>query len=95
VGVVFAMTLPGLVIVLVGGALTLRITRGLGRGTRDHATASTSFDVLSELLNPSDGHRLQEQRREAMRRDDAADGAPPRSSVDLEAGTAHLRLHRI
>jgi hypothetical protein len=88
------MTLPGLVIALVLGAMILRISRTMGRGSREGVTTSAGFDVLSELLNPADRHRLEEERREALRRDDAEDGAPPRSRVDLESGTAHLRLPR-
>ena len=90
----FAMTLPGLVVVLVAVGFVMHISRALGHGTRDHATASASFDVLSELLSPAERHRLDEQRHEALRRDDAEEGAPPRSRVDLEAGTAHIRLGR-
>lgn len=89
---VFAMTLPGLVIVLVAAGFVLTVARRLGHGTRDHATSAAGLDVLSELLDPRERHRHEEQRSEALRRDDVEDGAPPRSRVDLDSGTAHIRL---
>jgi hypothetical protein len=91
-GVVFAMTLPGLVILLVLLAAIERMSRGVGSGRRDHATAAAGFDVLGTAFDPGTMHRIEEQESEALRRDGVEDGAPPRSRVDLSAGTAHLRL---
>ena len=91
-GAVFAMTLPGLVILLIGLALVERASRGIGSGRRDHPTASAGFDVLGEIFDPGTKHRIEEQDSIALRRDDIEDGAPPRSRVDLGNGTAHLRL---
>ena len=91
-GVVFAMTLPGLVILLVLLAGIERMSRGVGSGRRDHATAAAGFDVLGTAFDPGTKHRVEEQESEAQRRDDVQDGAPPRSRVDLTAGTAHLHL---
>ncbi len=93
-GTIFALTLPGLVILLIGVALVERASRGVGSGHRNHATASAGFDVLGTALDPGNRHRIEEQESELLRRDDIEDGAPPRSRVDLSAGTAHLRIPR-
>ena len=89
-----AMTLPGLVILLVIAALVERLARGLGSGRRDHPTASAAFDVLGAAFDPGTRHRIEEEHRLELERDDVVDGAPPRSRIDLSAGTAHLMLPR-
>ncbi|HYN74989.1 MAG TPA: DUF6191 domain-containing protein [Candidatus Limnocylindria bacterium] len=91
-GAVFAMTLPGLVILLVVAALVERMARGVGSGRRDHPTASAGFDVLGAAFDPGTRHRLDEEHRVELERDGVEDGAPPRSRIDLSAGTAHLML---
>ncbi len=89
-GFAFALTLPGLVIALVAYALVLQI-RATRPGVK-RATASPALDVLATLLSPADRHRIAEQHRQELTRDDVEDGAPPRSRVDLESGTAHLLI---
>ena len=91
-GMVFAMTLPGLVILLVVLGLIERMSKGVGSGRGGHATAAAGFDVLGTAFDPGTKHRIEEQESEAVRRDGLEDGAPPRSRIDLAAGTAHLRL---
>jgi len=92
VGVVFAMTLPGLVILLVLLGAIERMSKGVGSGRPGHTTASAGFDVLGTAFDPGTKHRIEEQESVALRRDDVEDGAPPRGRIDLAAGTAHLRL---
>ncbi len=90
-GAVAAMTLPGLVIALIAGALVERLVlRGRPNGSR--ATAAAGLDVLGAAFEPGQHHRLAEQESRELQRDDVEDGAPPRSRVDLPAGTAHLHL---
>ena len=53
----FAMTLPGLVILLVIAALVERMARGVGSGRRDHPTASAAFDVLGAAFGAPSARR--------------------------------------
>jgi hypothetical protein len=99
VGVAFAMTLPGLVVLLVVVAfadqvlLTVR-GHGLVPWRRDTQVSSTGFDLLHAALSPGKQHELDQRRTEELVRDEEDEGAPPRSRVDLDAGVAHLRLTR-
>ena len=45
-------------------------------------------------LSPGKADELAQRHSEELVRDEEAEGAPPRSRVDLAAGTAHLRLPR-
>ena len=54
--------------------------------------ASTGFDLLQEALYPSKKHEIEQREHEALLAEDDGDGAPPRSRIDLEKGTAHIRL---
>jgi len=97
VGVAFAMTLPGLVLVLLAVAaadqLALRVRgHGLVPWRRDTRVSSTGFDLLHAALSPGKQDELDQRRTEELVRDDAEDGAPPRSRIDLERGVAHLHL---
>jgi hypothetical protein len=99
VGVLIALTLPGLVLALLGVAavdqLMLRLRgHGLVRWRRDTQVSSTGFDLLHAALAPGKADELAQRRTEELVRDDEAEGAPPRSRVDLVAGIAHLRLPR-
>lgn len=85
--VLFALTLPGLVIGLVGFALVARLT---GRG----GAAATGLDVLGTALAPGRQHLADERNRVELTRGEESDGAPPRTRVDLDRGTATVRLPR-
>jgi hypothetical protein len=98
-GFVFAMTLPGLVLLLLAvAAVDQLLLRTRARGTvpwrRDAQVSSTGFDLLGAALSPGKADDLAQRRTEELVRDDEDDGAPPRSRVDLDAGVAHLRLPR-
>jgi hypothetical protein len=101
VEVLFAMTLPALVIGLtVLGVVELlharrRARRRAGRpGECRHGTAmaSTGFDILQEALYPSKKHEIEQREHEALMVETDEDGAPPRSRIDLDRGTAHIHL---
>ena len=98
-GVLIALTLPGLVLALLAVAavdqLMLRLRgHGLVPWRRDTQVSSTGFDLLHAALSPGKADELDQLRTEELVRDDEAEGAPPRSRVDLDAGTARLRLPR-
>ena len=98
-GVAFALTLPGLVLLLLAVAaldqLMLRLRgRGLVRWRRDTQVSSTGFDLLHAALSPGKADELAQRHTQELVRDDEGEGAPPRSRVDLDGGTASLRLPR-
>jgi hypothetical protein len=97
VGFVLALTLPGLVLLLLAVAavdqVMLRLYgRGVVRWRRDTQVSSTGFDLLHAALSPGKADELAQRRHQELVRDEDAEGAPPRSTVDLDAGVARLRL---
>ena len=98
-GVLVALTLPGLVLALLGVAAQPQqqlVDRGHGvvHWRRDSQVSSTGFDLLHAAVSPGKADELAQRHSEELVRDDEAEGAPPRSRVDLDAGTARLRLPR-
>ncbi|MFF7453674.1 DUF6191 domain-containing protein [Kitasatospora sp. NPDC008115] len=95
-GLVFAMTIPGLVCVLVVLAfvdqLALRASRSRlvpWRGTgREGQVSATGFEQLHAQFAAGKQHQLDERRSTLMLRDEEGDGAPPRTRVDLASGVA-------
>ena len=98
-GVVFAMTLPGLVLLLLAVAavdqLLLRLRgRGLMSWRAGAQVGSTGFELLHASLSPGKADELAQRRTEEIVRVDDDSAAPPRSRIDLVTGVAHLRLDR-
>ena len=98
-GVLVALTLPGLVILLVVLAALEHAWSRLGRRSpvhrrQRHALAAGGLDVFSTALVPGKGADLEEQRVREVRRDDGRDGAPPYGRIDLDGGTAYLGIRR-
>ena len=98
-GLVFAMTLPGLVLALLAVAgldqLLLRVRgRGIVPWRRDAQVSSTGFDLLHAALSPGKADELAQRQTEELVREEEAEGAPPRSRVDLDAGVARLVVPR-
>jgi hypothetical protein len=94
-GVVFALTLPGLVVLLVVLAAFEHAWSRLGRrsrllGRERHALSAGGLDVFSAALAPGRAVDLEQQRVREMRRDDVEDGAPPYGRIDLDSGVAYL-----
>ncbi|MFB6889104.1 DUF6191 domain-containing protein [Kitasatospora sp. NPDC056327] len=95
-GLVFAMTIPGLVCLLVALAfvdqLALRARRSRlvpWRGTgREGQISATGFEQLHAQFSAGKQNELDERRSSLMLRDEEDDGAPPRTRVDLAASVA-------
>jgi hypothetical protein len=92
---VFALTLPGLVVLLVVLAAFEHAWSRLGRRSRlhrreRHALSAGGLDVFSAALAPGRAVDLEEQRVREVRRDDVEDGAPPYGRIDLDSGVAYL-----
>ena len=91
----FAMSLPALVILLiVAGTIEVALNRRHQRkGDRPKtAVGSAAVDVLGLAFAPSTRHKKEHDEFLEVKRDEDGDAAPPRSTVDLDAGVAHLVL---
>lgn len=71
-GLLFAMTLPGVVVLLV----VLAAVQRFGRKHRPLGTAG--MDVLSAALSPGSAIQQEEERVTLLLREDEGDAAPPR-----------------
>jgi hypothetical protein len=91
VGFLLAMTLPALVLLLTVLGV-LEVLSAKRRGQRGSAMSSTGFDILQEALYPSKKHEIEQRDHEALMAEEDAEGAPPRTRIDLDKGTAHIHL---
>lgn len=87
---IFAMSIPGLAVLLVGLATGERLWR-LVRRRRGHPVVSrAAFDEFTQVMHGSKRIELDERQTELMRRDDEEDGAPGRGPIDLDSGAVRL-----
>jgi hypothetical protein len=97
------MTLPGLVVLLTLLAFADQLLLRAGRagalpwrnGARQGQISATGFEQLHASLSPGKQNELRERQSALLMRDDEEDGAPPnRTTVDLDGGTAVVRMPR-
>jgi hypothetical protein len=92
--VLAAMTLPALVVLLVvAGAIeafVVRRRRKRGDTSAKQHVAAAGFDALGMALAPSTRHKKEHDEFMELKREEEGDAAPPRSRVDLDAGTARI-----
>ena len=94
------VSIPGLALLLVGLATIDRIGLAANRRFRlpwrkpedGRPLAAAGVDELNALYLAGKRHELDQRQTTLMMRDEEGDGAPPRTRVDLEAGTAVVRL---
>jgi Family of unknown function (DUF6191) len=95
----FAISIPGLVLLLVllasidrlGVAAGRRLRLPWRRAEEGRPLAAPGIDELNALFYATKRYELDERRTSLMLRDEEGDGAPPYSVVDLDAGTAVIR----
>jgi uncharacterized protein DUF6191 len=97
------MSLPGLAILLTVLAFIDQLLLRAGRanvlpwrnGARQGQISATGFEQLHASLSPGKQTELKERQSALVMRDDEDDGAPPnRTTVDLDGGTAVVRMPR-
>ena len=102
-GLLVAMTIPGLAVGLIALAAADRLALWCGgrswlpwqrTGRERREVSSTAFDEMHASLYAGKRLQLEQRRTEQLLRDDADGSAPPRSEVDLDRGTAVVRLAR-
>jgi hypothetical protein len=97
-GLLFALTLPGLVVLLVALAALERFGLWIGRSwlpwRRNRPTISaTGFDELTACFYAGKRLELEQRRSELVLRPDQH-GTAPSHGIDLERGTVALPAHR-
>ncbi|HEY0638948.1 MAG TPA: DUF6191 domain-containing protein [Pseudonocardiaceae bacterium] len=85
-GLLFALTLPGLVVLLIALAAVERFGRWAGRGRlpwlrRADGASATGFDELTAVMYAGKRLELEQRRTEVVLRDARYDGAPPDPDV--------------
>jgi hypothetical protein len=88
-GMIWAMSLPGVVTMLFVLAVIEWVVR---RRKGGRPLATISFDELGATFEGAKRDELEHRKEERQRRDEEGDGAPPRSRVDLDGGTAVIKL---
>ncbi|WP_328395902.1 DUF6191 domain-containing protein [Streptomyces sp. NBC_00390] len=100
---VFLMTLPGLVIALTLLAFVDQLLLRAGRAgalpwrnsARQGQISATGFEQLHASLSPGKQNEPKERQSALVMPDNEDDGAPPnRTTVDLDGGTAVVRMPR-
>ena len=88
-GFLFAMSLPALVAALFLLAVIERFARGKTKGT---PMATAGIGELGATFEAGKREEIEFRKEERQLRDEEGDGAPPRSLVDLDGGTAVLKV---
>jgi len=81
--ILFALSLPGLVIVIIILGV-IQLIRSKGSGERRPSSASAGIDLLDVVLKPGSEHRIAEQESKQIMRQDSERGAPPFSEFDVK-----------
>ncbi|GAA1864955.1 hypothetical protein GCM10009836_51590 [Pseudonocardia ailaonensis] len=89
-GLLFALSLPGLVCLLILLATIERLGRGRGSGGSSPLSA-TGFEEVDAALNGAKRAELAARHSQSLLADDEESGAPPRTTVDLDAGVVRFR----
>ncbi|MBB5954110.1 hypothetical protein FHS29_000680 [Saccharothrix tamanrassetensis] len=89
-GVIFAMSIPGLAVLLFGLAAGERIWQAVRRRRGHSVVTQAGMDEFTMILYGSKVLELDQRRTEVMLRDEEEDGAPPRGPIDLDSGSVRL-----
>ena len=89
-GMMFAMSIPGLAVLLVGLASGERLWRWVRRRKGHAVVSATAMDEFTTLFHGSKHIELDQRQVTLMLGEDEESGAPPRGPVDLDSGTIRL-----
>ena len=88
-GFLFAISLPALVAALFVLAVIERFARGKKKGT---PMATAGISELGATFEAGKREEIEFRKEERQLRDEEGDGAPPRSRIDLDGGTAVVKV---
>ncbi|WP_040866046.1 DUF6191 domain-containing protein [Nocardia exalbida] len=102
-GLLVAMTIPGLAVLLILLAFAevawnrLTGSRALPwtRARSGRPVAAAGFEEVTAVFQGGKHHEFEQRLTTLMHREDPSDGAPPRDDVDLTAGSARLVPHQL
>ncbi|MGK8524689.1 DUF6191 domain-containing protein [Nocardia asteroides] len=101
-GLLVAMTIPGLAVLLIGFAFAevawnkLTGSRALPwtRKRSGRPVAAAGFEEVTAVFQGSKHYEFEQRITALLHREDKSDGAPPRHEIDLTTGSARLVRHR-
>ena len=83
VAIAFALSLPGLVVVIILLG-SIKLIRSKITGRRRPSSGSFGIDLLDTILKPGSEHRLAERVRKTRQLSEVEDGAPPFSKFAVD-----------
>jgi hypothetical protein len=98
VGLLWALSLPGLVVGLIALAALERLGSWAGArkllpwGRKGTPVSASGFEELDALFSTGKRLELEERKSHTLMRDEEEAGAPPRTKVDLDRGTVRIVL---
>ncbi|WP_257901274.1 DUF6191 domain-containing protein [Saccharothrix obliqua] len=87
---IFAMSIPGLAVLLFALAAGERVWRWVRRRRGHPVVAQAGMDQFTTLFYGGKQLELDQRQTESMMRDEEEDGAPPRGPIDLDSGAVRL-----
>ena len=85
-GIFFALSLPGLVIIIIALGVVQLVRAKISGKTRP-SSATTGIDLLDTVLKPGSEHRLFEKEHKRLQRDETEKEAPPFSEFEVPGKT--------
>ncbi|GAB2964713.1 DUF6191 domain-containing protein [Saccharothrix stipae] len=89
-GMVFAMSIPGLAVLLVGLATAERLLGWARRRKGRPVVSATAFEEFTTVFQGGKHIELRQRQVTRMLGEDEESGAPPRGPVDLDSGRVKL-----
>lgn len=89
-GMIFAMSIPGLAVLLVGLAAGERALRWARRRKGHPVVSATAMDEFTTLFHGGKHVELEQRQIALMLGEDEEAGAPPRGPLDLDSGAVRL-----
>ncbi|TQM84782.1 hypothetical protein FHX81_7239 [Saccharothrix saharensis] len=86
----FAMSIPGLAVLLVGLAAGERVLRWVRRRKGHPVVSATAFDEFTTVFQGGKHIELRQREVTRMLGEDEESGAPPHGPVDLDSGAVRL-----
>ncbi|MFD0203088.1 MULTISPECIES: DUF6191 domain-containing protein [Saccharothrix] len=89
-GMIFAMSIPGLALLLLGLAAGERVWQAVRRRKGHPVVTATAFDEFTTVFQGGKHIELRQRQVALMLGEDEESGAPPRGPVDLDSGNVRL-----
>lgn len=91
--ILFALSLPGLVIIIIALGV-VQLVRAKISGEKRPGSATTGIDLLDTVLKPGSEHRLFEKEHKRLQRDETGKEAPPFTEFNVPGKTIKWKRPR-